>query len=193
MAKRKKGRVFPKVLVRERSPNQSLRTADISLIILHSTESHNVKGTSDLKGVAGWFANPASQVSSHVIVDGDGHSARCVRDVAKAWTAGYFNSPSLNIEMIGHAADGAAEWRLEREAQLREVARWIAHWSYKWGIPIQRGEVDSSSGRITRPGIVYHRDLGSLGGGHTDPGQFAIRYTMRKAREYKVRARKLRR
>lgn len=188
-------RIYPKVVVRRRSPNQSVRSGSghPTLIVLHSTESHNrPKSISDLDGVAGWFENPASEVSSHVITDGDGHSARCVRDVAKAWTCGYFNSQSLNIEMIGQAADGPKVWRQERQAQLNETARWIAYWSRKWGIPIQRGKVDPNSGAILKPGVVYHRDLGQLGGGHVDPGVFPIRYTLGKAREYKVLARRRR-
>lgn len=154
----------PSVVLTRISPNRSERTAPISLIVLHSTESDNIESSSaDLAGVAGWFANPASQVSSHVITDADGHSARCVPDSEKAWHAAAYNSVSLGIEQIGRASQSV--WSAE---ELRESARWIAVWSREYGIPIEMGKV--SGGRVVRPGVVTHAMLGAAGGGHTDPG-----------------------
>lgn len=83
---RRRRKAHPRVVLTRISPNRSERTTGIQLIVLHSTESNNVESSdADLAGVAGWFANPASNVSSHVITDGDGHSARCVEDKDKAW------------------------------------------------------------------------------------------------------------
>jgi Negative regulator of beta-lactamase expression len=162
---RRRRQAQPSVVLTRISPNRSARsTVGISLIVLHSTESANIESSdADLAGVAGWFANPASQVSSHVITDSDGHSARCVEDRDKAWTAAAYNSASLNIEQIGRASQTI--WAAE---ELKETARWIARWSKDHGIPIERAKV--SAGRVLSPGVAMHSDLGSAGGGHTDPG-----------------------
>lgn len=180
------GRIHPKVTVRVESPNQSERVGSTPplLIVLHSTESHNVpKSARDLEAIAGWFATPAAQVSAHVVVDGDGHSARCVPDRRKAWTCGQFNSASLNIEQVGFADYGRLGWR-RRWRELRETARWIARWSKKYGIPIRLGAVDGPS--VARSGVVKHATLGLAGGGHTDPGEYPMRRVLILARMYRL-------
>lgn len=154
----------PSVVLTRISPNRSARSGPIQLIVLHSTESDNIEASdADLAGVAGWFANPASQVSAHVITDADGHSARCVADAEKAWHVAAYNSAALGIEQIGRASQSV--WG---SSELMETARWIALWSRRHEIPIQHGAV--SGGTVTRPGVVTHADLGAAGGGHTDPG-----------------------
>lgn len=168
MTKDQHPRLAPQIVVRTDSPNKSARTAGIKLelIVLHSTESSNVPNSAtDLEGVAGWFANPSAQVSAHVITDADGHSARCVPDLLKAWHVAEFNSAALGIEQIGHAAD--LDWS-KRDAQLDETARWIARWNQRHGIPIRRGAVSGAS--VQAAGVVTHAQLGAAGGGHTDPG-----------------------
>jgi len=158
------GRAKPNVVVDRNVANQSSRYGvKPRLIVLHSTESSEVKGSGDLASIAAYFDNPAAQASSHVITDGDGNSARCVPDAAKAWTCAAFNSLSLNVEQIGRASQ--TSWA---EAELRETARWIAKWSKDWGIPIVRGAVSGTS--VTRSGVVFHSELGAPGGGHSDPG-----------------------
>jgi N-acetyl-anhydromuramyl-L-alanine amidase AmpD len=173
-------RRFPKVNVRRRSPNQSSRSGVAPrLIVLHSTEGTNVKGDADLIGLGSWFASTGAAVSSHVATDADGHSARYVDDAAKAWHCAAYNSLSLGIEQVGRAAQSS--WAA---AQVDETARWIAYWSRKHGIPIQRGEV--SGGRVVKPGIVTHADLGAAGGGHHDPGAaFPVAKVLTRARHFR--------
>lgn len=174
-------RIHPQIVVREPSPNVSARTEPIKLVVLHSTESHPTPdSSSDLAGVASWFKNPASQVSCHVIVDDDGHSARCVNDEAKAWHVYLFNSFCLGIEQVGFASQG--KWV---EDELHETARWIAHWSRKHKIPIQKAEVTQGPG-VTKPGVTTHNWLGPKGGGHTDPGAaYPFDAVLELARAYK--------
>jgi N-acetyl-anhydromuramyl-L-alanine amidase AmpD len=173
-------RLAPKVVVEKRSPNYSSRLASISLIVLHSTESHNVPNSaSDLAGVASWFANPASQVSAHVIVDADGHSARCVSDKHKAWHCMGYNSPALGIEQVGHASQ--PNW--ERPEWV-EAARWIAQWSHEHHVPIRRARV--FLGRVIRSGVTTHKKLGVYGGNHEDPGvRYPLRRVLKMARKIK--------
>ena len=158
-------RAIPKVRVRKLVRNKSQRQggARPTLIVLHSTEGNNVTGLADLQGLGSWFDNPNSQVSAHVATDAEGNSARYVRDEDKAWQCAAYNSASLGIEQVGKAAQ--TSWA---EAQQRETARWIAYWSLKFGIPSQKGAVDD--GRVVKPGICRHSELGAKGGGHSDPG-----------------------
>ena len=173
-------RSLPTVRVRRSTPNQSTRNGvRPQLIVLHSTEGQNVKGLGDLVGLGGWFANPKAQVSAHVATDAEGNSARYVGDDAKAWHCARYNSLSLGIEQVGRAAQ--TDWDPE---QQRETARWIAYWSRKHGIPIQKGEV--ANGSVSRPGVLRHSELGALGGGHSDPGDhYPLREVLEFARHYR--------
>lgn len=176
-------RYRPHVVVRQRSPNQSSRNGvRPRLIVLHSTEGSNVPGSSaDLRGCSAFLCRPSIEASSHVIVDGDGHSARLVADESKAWTQAAFNPFCLSIEQIGHA--GSEHWTRD---EIRESARWIAHWSKKFAIPIRRGAVAGAF--VTRSGVVTHKALGLLGGGHVDPGDaYPLDACLRLARFYRAK------
>lgn len=178
-------RHVPHVTVRMRSPNQSSR-GDVkpSIIVLHSTESSNIPGSSaDLRSVCSFLCRPSVEASSHVIVDGDGHSARLVADEQKAWTQARYNPFALSVEQIGRAA--SEHWTRD---EIRETARWIARWSKRWDIPIRQGAVNG--GFVTKPGVVTHKMLGLLGGGHIDPGAaYPLAACLRLARFYRGRIR----
>lgn len=146
--------------------NRNVPMSDVSLIVIHDTQSANIKGLADLKGVGSWFDNPKSDASAHVCTDAEGNSARFVRDHNKAWSCVFYNSISLNIEQIGFAETGGFT-----NAQYLETARWVAFWSHLWGIPIRKGAV-TIDGRVPRTGVVRHSELGRLGGAHKDPGPF---------------------
>ena len=155
-----------------------------SLIVLHDTESTNLKGLTDLQAIGNWFDNPESQASAHVCVDGSGHSARYVNDEDKAWSCVFYNSASLNIEQIGFAASTNGEWR-QHEEQLREVARWVARWSKAFDIPLRNAKV-TKDGIILVSGVIEHQALGNLGGGHHDCGPgYPKRAVLDLARFYK--------
>lgn len=174
-------RLKPNIVIAHEVCNQSARDsgAKIQLLVLHSTESHNRPGDSDLAAIAAYFDNPGAQASSHVVIDGDGHSARCVSDDRKAWTCAGFNSVSLNVEQIGIAAEG--DWP---KTELDECARWLARWSIKHDVPLQRGEVSGS--RVVKPGVVTHKQLGAIGGGHVDPGDaYPVGKVIDRAKEIK--------
>jgi hypothetical protein len=177
----KGGRRKPNVVVDALSPNRSSRGGVTPrLMVLHSTESTPAPGTdADLKSIAAYFGSSSAQASSHVLTDDDGDSGRCVPDAEKAWTQAYFNPWSLSIEQIGRAAQ--SEWPDE---QLRESARWLAKWSNEFGIPLVRGSVSGST--ITRAGVVTHKQLGSVGGGHVDPGDgYPVDRVIEMAKQYR--------
>lgn len=166
---------------------QSARnTKDVSLIVIHTTEGHDRPGIGDLDALGDYFNNPAVQASSHVAIDGEGHSAQYVGDRRKAWTCAGFNSRSLNIEQIGFARFTLKDWQRRRK-QLDKCAWYIAYWSGKHGIPIRKGRVNSRTGEVLRSGVVRHSDLGDVGGNHGDPGRgYPLRRVLRKARKIKA-------
>lgn len=177
---------YPHVRVRMLVRNASSRNgARPLLMVLHSTEGANVTGLADLVGLGRFFDTEGVDASSTVANDAEGNSARYVRDSVKAWTQAFYNPVSVSIEMVGRAAQ--TEWSDE---QIDESARWLAYWSRKHGIPLQRGAV--IGGRVIRAGVVTHKDLGILGGGHVDPGAgFPVNKCIRRARRFREAQREL--
>lgn len=159
----------PHERVRMNVANQSSRNGVTpKLIVVHDTESHNIRGNADLVAIGNWFDNHAAQASSHVCVDAEGRSAVYVPDAMKAWHVEGFNSVSLGIEQIGVATQ--KHWP---DAQLKKAAKYIAYWSKKYNIQIdERGRVDGNTGALLQSGVVTHHQLGITGGGHHDPGSF---------------------
>lgn len=154
--------------VRNRS---SRRGAPIQAIAVHSTESQDLKGTTDdLRGIRGWFNNAASDASSHLGIDGQGNTELWVPSSEKAWTILQLNPVTLNIEFVARAAQAASAWEDE---QIKQGARWIAYWSIHNNLPIQKGAIRAINGFpvITKKGVIRHSDLTAAGfGSHTDPG-----------------------
>lgn len=166
--------------------NQSSRDGAVpKLIVLHTTESHNRPGVSDLESLASFFDNPAVQASSHIANDAEGNDCRMVPDQMKAWTQANYNPVCLSIEQIGFAATTRDEWFQNASHQLANSARWIAHWSIARGIPIRRAV--TLFGGVQRSGVASHKQLGSTGGGHVDPGSgYPFKYVLLLARFFRL-------
>jgi N-acetylmuramoyl-L-alanine amidase len=75
------------------------------LVVLHDTTAVTAAST------LGWFADPASAVSAHYLVDRDGTLYRCVEEARSAWHAGVsawegrsaVNTWSIGIELVHRA------------------------------------------------------------------------------------------
>jgi hypothetical protein len=177
-------RAKPNVVVRNDVACQSDLRGPKQLIVLHDTEGGNVpKSSRDLEGLGQFFDRISTQASSHVAVDADGNSARYVPDDNKAWTQfPHYNMIGLSVEQIGFASE---DWKSKaKEPQLRETARWIAKWNKRHGIPIRKAKV-TPDGRVLRTGVIEHRELGALGGGHHDVNEnFPMDKVLRWARGY---------
>jgi N-acetyl-anhydromuramyl-L-alanine amidase AmpD len=163
------------------SPHNSARSGSVRLIVIHTTE-----GATTIDSLGNWFANPSAKVSSHVGADNhrQGQIGEYVKRDRSAWTQGNFNSACVSCEMCTPA--GAAMgwsrdyWLTKQGWMLDNTAAWIAEEAAKFGIPITK--ISASSAQGSGRGVCGHVDLGSAGGGHTDPGPgFPWDYVISKA------------
>lgn len=138
------------------------------LIVIHTTESHEEDG--EARDIAHYFADPATDASSHLVVD-NRETIRCVPDNRIAYTALGANTDGLHIEICGKSGQGAKGWADDfSQAALRRAAAAAAVWSKAYGIPLRKlSSADVKAGKRGVCGHVnvteaYHRST------HTDPG-----------------------
>lgn len=146
------------------SPSYSSRGgATPRLLVVHTTE-----GASTIESLGNWFANPGNQVSSHTGADDKPNTVgEYVKRPQKAWTQGNANPVAVSIELCAWARWSPAEWDAHPN-MLANCAAWLAEESAATGIPLVR--LNASQAQGSGRGVCGHVDLGSWGGGHTDPG-----------------------
>lgn len=146
------------------SPNYSGRDpAGVRLIVVHTAE-----GARTIESLGNYFANPASEVSSHAGADDTpGTIGVYVERAAKAWTQGNANPVAVSLELCAFAAWDAAEWD-RHPAMLENTAAWIAEEAAAFGVPLTA--LDAGAAQGGGRGVCQHIDLGSWGGGHVDCG-----------------------
>src|SRR5215510_4894267 len=112
------------------SPNYSSRGgATVRLIVLHTAE-----GATTYQELGNYFANPSSQVSSHVgIDDTPGTVGEYVRRDGKAWTAAGANPVAVQAELCAFAKWSSAEWQSHPD-MLENCARWVAEEANQFGL-----------------------------------------------------------
>jgi hypothetical protein len=147
------------------SPNYSSRGgSDVTTIVLHTAE-----GSTSIESLGSWFANPSSQVSSHVGIDDKANTVgEYVKRPNKAWTAASANPWAIQAELCAFAAWDSAEWQ-RHPNMLANTAAWVAEEAAYFGIPLTL----LAPGQAQDPGVrgvCQHADLGSIGGGHWDCG-----------------------
>lgn len=88
-------------------------------VILHGTA-----GGSSAVNVANWFANPASRVSSHYIVDRDGSIVQCVQEEDTAWANGGFSGTpaTLGFRVAGDGIHRDVWWNITMNPNLLTVS-----------------------------------------------------------------------
>jgi N-acetyl-anhydromuramyl-L-alanine amidase AmpD len=142
-------------------------TSRLRLIVIHSTEG------STAAGAAGWFANPSSQGSAHIVVDDD-NCFRTLPDNMIPWGAkgGNSNQDGLHIELAGFAKRSRAEW-LAHPQLLQKAADVIAYWCHEYNIPLRFLDAEDlkAAGNNAR-GITTHAMLKDAfkQDSHWDPG-----------------------
>jgi hypothetical protein len=151
------------------SPNVSSRGgAKVRLIVIHTSE-----GATTYQSLGNFFANPSSQVSSHVGTDDTPNTVGeyCGRS-NKAWTAANANPYAVQNELCtpsGGYLWSDAQWK-SHSNMLANCAQWIKEEAAAFGIPIVKLTPQQAQGGSA--GVCGHGDLGSWGGGHVDPGQY---------------------
>jgi hypothetical protein len=140
--------------------------ARIHGLVLHTTEGgDSPSSNADLHTLGSVF--DGEEASAHVGVNVAGKFGRYVDDSAKAWAVCNFNAMTLSLEQIGFAAFSESEW-FGRHDQLKGAAEFLQYGHEKFGVPIRKGKC--SGGAITRDGVFQHKDLGTMGCGHSDCG-----------------------
>jgi peptidoglycan hydrolase-like protein with peptidoglycan-binding domain len=140
----------------------------VRLIVVHTSE-----GAQTIQSLANWFANAGNQVSSHTGIDNASATTigEYVKRDQKAWTSANANPVATQTELCtpSGAAQGwsAATWAAQTN-MLAACSAWIAEEAAAFGIPIVKLTPQQAQGGSA--GVCGHGDLGSWGGGHTDPG-----------------------
>lgn len=125
-----------------------------------------------------WKTQPDNPVSYNLDVD-DKDTIETVPVIEGPWAAGDANSIAVHICFAGSFAEWlAGKWLetdasdgLNEDAMLTRGAKAAAGACQQFGIPVvYAGDGGKSGWPILPKGIVGHRDFGSRGGGHTDPG-----------------------
>lgn len=161
------------------------RTSPPRLLVVHTFEDD---GTWTAEKMADYQSGrlPHQRTGSyHVVIDGRGRSCRENDNEYIPWAAGYNgNRAGLHASLSGRAAFTRQQW-LAREAQLTELARWLAHESRANSIPLSVFPVDSI--RTNGRGVCSHADISRAwprDTDHTDPGpHFPWDYVLAKARQ----------
>jgi hypothetical protein len=126
---------------------QSREGLTIEAIVYHVTDDMSYGN------VRGWFQNPASQASSHIVVDRDGTPYQFVRSSDAAWTNGVYNNPSDHIPWIRRALQDGGRFN-QRTITIEHVG--------KPDVPFEPAQIDTSIAltryfRAKYPSIPNHR------------------------------------
>ncbi len=160
-----------------RSPNfHPGRRSPLRWIVWHSTESSEVRSGAH-NVAAGWFAEPASKVSAHIVVDAGADPrypdgvVECVKPADTAWHAANANAGGYGIEIVGRAGQGTGAWSDPYSlAAIANACRWILSNPALKDIP-HRWLTDAQL-RAGERGHIVHSQVSRVLGGttHTDPG-----------------------
>lgn len=138
------------------TPNKSARRSAVSGLVVHETEGGYL-------GAVSWLRQERANASAHLVLREDGgHCTQLVPFGDRAWHAANANDWTVGLELSGFTAAS------NDPAQLAAAARIIALVCHRFDIPVRRGGDDG------RGGITTHRQLGTFGGGHHDPGGFSV-------------------
>lgn len=112
------------------------------IIVLHVMDG-------SLTGTDSWFANPASQVSSHYGVGFNGEVHQYVKEEDTAWTQGKVDRPSFKLYKPGVNPNAyclsieheGQDLSVIHEAQINATVELIQAMAKKWSIPIDRDHI----------------------------------------------------
>lgn len=173
----KRGFVIPTVDHRVILPSHGRQRP--TRMILHTTESNDIKGDADALAIPTFWKNQGKGYGSHHVIDKEGITVRCQWDPQITYTTQDANTGSLQIEMVAKSIYSKKQWA-ERDIQIRQVAKWWAYWSRQYGIPL-KWDTEHGCSTHNMQTIKHH-----VPGGHTDPGPyFPLEVLMQHAVWYK--------
>jgi hypothetical protein len=136
------------------------------IIVVHTMEGFT--GPNGAYDCAKYFQGNVG-ASSQVCIDNNlGKVWEGVTRANASWTQCNYNGAAVSCEQSGFASWSRSYWLANRDAQLHNIADWIAEESRALGIPIT--DLTSSQAQGSGRGVCYHSELGSAGCGHSDPG-----------------------
>lgn len=152
------------------SPNKHSGGRNVSWVAIHTQQANSTAA-----GLVNYCCNPASEVSYNAVVDDD-ETVLVVPWDQNPWSASNANIRADHICLAGSFAEwDRGKWLstdasdgLNEDMMLTRAAALVAWRCVVRGIPI---EYVGGNGIPNRNGICGHRDFGTWGGGHTDPGQ----------------------
>lgn len=143
---------------------------DIRRFIIHSTESHDRAGLTDITAILTYLKNTGKSgrpgddpLGVHFCIDAEGNLGQGGHPGRMMYGAAGANEGSIHCELIGRAAFIRARWVMRRK-QLERLARLMAWAHTEFDIPL-RWDVNH--------GFLTHRmatDAFEGGEGHWDPG-----------------------
>jgi N-acetyl-anhydromuramyl-L-alanine amidase AmpD len=148
------------------SPNCSSGGHQGRIVVVHTSE-----GSTDQDGLAGYLANPSSQVSYQVCFDNSdpGVIVECVSPSYRAWAALDGNSWGVHgccCTPSGASYGWSTDTWMQHGTMLEKCGLWIAEECARFGIPIQKISHPSS-----QSGVCGHAEVSNDDGGdHGDPG-----------------------
>jgi hypothetical protein len=144
---------------------------DPKVIVLHTTESDG-EGDKFLVSLKRYMDRNMVSVHSAVAADGAiGYFAYADDKCRHAPP----NAGKIGIEQAGFASFTRKQW-IARRKQRQAVAKLIAWYSYRWGIPIRKD---------VKHGVAEHKDF-PLGGHHDCGDGYPLAKVLRLARRYKL-------
>jgi hypothetical protein len=136
------------------------------LLVIHTMEGFT--GPNGAYDCATYFQGNVGS-SSHVCIDNNrGTIWEGVSRPNASWTQCNYNGAAVSCEQSGYASWSRSYWLGNRDAQLRNIADWLAEESAHFGIPLT--DLSASAAQGGGRGVCYHSELGSAGCGHSDPG-----------------------
>lgn len=152
-------------------------------IVLHDTESHDVAGIGDIRGIYEFWDRQGLGYGAHFVVDGEGNIGQGASCTKIMWHVGNHNTGSIGIEQVGFASFTTFMWNRNKRAQTIKVARLLAWLSVHYQIPLV---IDTDIGVCTHA-MLSRQDsrAGIENSGHSDPGTgYPLAFVLWLARRY---------
>lgn len=132
-------------------------------VVLHDTESHEVKGIGDIQGIISFWQRTPDLLGAHFIVDQEGNIGQAGEPTELMYHTGGANTGSVGIEQINFASSTKQQWESHPD-QLIKVAKLLAWLHTEYHIPLRVSTISGVSTHAMQSKIHPESQ------GHTDPG-----------------------